>query len=90
MSQKPRGPFMVPQPAFTAQDRVDFDKIRQDMYFGDGPDNPSVTLRLDRVERAIELFEKVLAKIWRVLWGLLALGAEQLAKAILDHVHVHL
>jgi hypothetical protein len=47
------------------------EKLYVDMYVGEGTGNPPVTLRLDRVERAIERFGSNSSKIVWLLFGTL-------------------
>lgn len=44
---------------FTADDKKWLDKIRIDMYVGDGPDNPSVTTRLSVLEKESDVVNSV-------------------------------
>jgi hypothetical protein len=50
-------------------------KIHTDMYVGDGPDDPSVTTRLDRIERS-------LGSLTRALWILFTACVMALATAL--------
>lgn len=68
-----RGPERRSEPcslAFDCPQEEKVNKMFQDIYFGDGPENPPVTTRLLLIEKAVSRFEKTGSKI-----GLLLLAA---------------
>lgn len=64
----------------TGMDRLEVkvDKIFEDMYYGNGNENPSVTMRLDRIERVLSEFRQ-----WK--WIIIAATVAMIADIISNH-----
>lgn len=56
-----RGSNKVPE--FTEEDAEKLEKLHLDMYFGKDKDNPSVTIRLDRLERFLEQISAIVGRL---------------------------
>jgi hypothetical protein len=71
--------MVVNSGAITVEERRQVAKLYYDMYEGDGKENPSVTTRLDRVERTI-------ASVNRLTWSLIGLALAEIANIVSQHL----
>lgn len=64
---------------FTSEDQRKLTKLHIDMYEGDGKENPSMTTRMDAVEKAT-------ATIGKLFWVVLGLAVTVLGDIISNHI----
>ena len=60
--------------AFDCSEEKKVNKMFNDLYFWDGPENPPVTARLASIEKSVSRFEKVGSKIALLLLAAILTG----------------
>ena len=62
------------------------DKLEKDMYFGDGPKNPSMTTRMTVVEDSVR---SISANLSKMVWLLVGIFLTSVGTEIVRLIHGH-